>query len=75
MEYKYKSMILLNEQETALILGLKSQTLRSWRCTGNGPKYRKIGGSVRYHPSDIENYIEQNIRQSTSEPQEGSDVK
>lgn len=43
--------------ETAKILGLSAATIRRWRLTGMGPKYRKFGGAVRYSHEDIEAYI------------------
>ena len=59
--------VLLTEIQTAEVLGLKPQTLRSWRLTGEGPRYRKIGAAVRYHPTDLEEYIQQASRQNTSD--------
>lgn len=67
MKYPPGPPTLYNDHQTADILGLKSQTLRTWRCMGKGPKYLKIGGAVRYHPSDIDDYIEQCKRENTSQ--------
>ena len=33
--------------ETARLLGMSTATIRRWRLTGQGPKYRKFGGAVR----------------------------
>lgn len=57
---------LLTEMEVAEIFGFKASTLRRWRWAGTGPKFRKIGGSVRYHPDDIEKYIDGATRQNTA---------
>lgn len=43
--------------ETAKLLGMSTATIRRWRLTGQGPKYRKLGGSVRYFAEDIEAFI------------------
>lgn len=44
------------------------RTLRKWRLTGKGPKYRKFGGAVRYGLADLEAYEEVASRNSTSDP-------
>lgn len=58
---------LANEFETARYLGLSVKTLRRWRWAGKGPAFRKIGGAVRYHPRDLESFVEAARRRSTSE--------
>lgn len=44
----------------AEILGLQPTTLAVWRSKNfnKGPKYKKIGGRVRYRKSDIYEFIE-----------------
>lgn len=37
------------------------------RCNGEGPPFVKIGRSVRYRLSDVEAWLKQQERQSTSE--------
>ena len=59
--------ILLNETETAKILNIKPATLRRWRWLGTGPKFRKIGSNVRFHPVDISNYIDEAQHSNTSQ--------
>lgn len=59
---------LLNEKEVEKIFGIKRSCLQKWRCLGGGPNYIKIGRSVRYRPSDIENFIHEHQRISTSDP-------
>lgn len=45
---------LVDERETAAILGIEVGTLRNWRALGKGPRYRKIGERmVRYHRADL----------------------
>lgn len=45
--------------QVAEMLGLKPRTLINWRSQGQGPKYIKIGGLVRYEHSAIEAYIDE----------------
>lgn len=48
---------LLTEAETAFLLGVKRQTLRSWRHQALGPPYVKVVGAVRYLQTDLEEYL------------------
>jgi predicted DNA-binding transcriptional regulator AlpA len=59
---------LLRESEAAELLSLKVATLRRWRWSGDGPGFVKLGSSVRYRLSDIEDFIESGRRRSTSDP-------
>ena len=43
------------------------KTLANWRVRGCGPAFVKIGHRVGYRPQDLERFIEQNVRRSTSE--------
>ncbi len=58
----------LDEQQTSARLNIPVRTLRKWRLTGNGPRFRKFGASVRYAISDLEDYEEASTRRSTSDP-------
>jgi len=49
---------LLNEQDVARITGLSVASVRRWRGLRSGPKYLKIGASVRYRPEDVAAWIE-----------------
>lgn len=44
---------LLDEKQTAKILGLSVQTLRNDRASKRRIPYIKIGKSVRYRPEDL----------------------
>lgn len=48
---------LLNEKEVAALTGINVKTLRAWRLFDRGPRYRKLGGSVRYAESDLSTWI------------------
>ena len=54
--------VLLNEVDAAERLGFSPKTLRQWRWKGQGPVHLKIGRSVRYRESDIEEFIRKNER-------------
>ena len=50
-------------------LGLSPRTLEKWRLTGEGPPYLKLSPhAVRYRMSDIEAWLGQRQRTSTSDP-------
>ena len=61
-------MILLDEGEAAAFLRVQRKTLSAWRVRGTGPVFRKIGRLVKYLRSDLEDYILNQARQSTSNP-------
>lgn len=44
---------LLNETELAELLGLKLSTVRAWRHSHRGPRFIKVGFSVRYDSKDV----------------------
>lgn len=58
---------LIDERALAQRWSISLKTLRNWRVSGCGPAFRKIGRSVRYSLSDIEQFENQKRRQSTSE--------
>lgn len=49
---------LLDTAEAAKRLDVKPQTLKDWRHAGRGPRYIKLGRSVRYDPADIDAYVD-----------------
>ena len=61
------SDILLTPAQTSTILQIKVATLAKWRWEGKGPKFKKIGGRVRYAMKAIEEFIEECERVSTSD--------
>lgn len=60
-------MELLRPEEAAKFLRLSASTLARWRCTGNGPRFIKLGGSILYRPEDLQAFIEQRVRKNTCE--------
>jgi len=58
---------LLTQSECAELLRLSERTLERLRVTGSGPKFLRIRHSVRYRPSDVEQWLALRIVRSTSE--------
>jgi predicted DNA-binding transcriptional regulator AlpA len=48
---------LLTEKDLAKYLRVSAITLRKWRWKNEGPKFLKLGSSVRYHPDDVAAYL------------------
>jgi len=63
---------LVTEKVVAEMLCLGLSTVQQYRLKGLGPRHLKIGKSVRYRLSDVQDYIK-NCRsfQSTSEADKG----
>jgi hypothetical protein len=62
---------LMNETEAARVLGgeanpISVHTLRKWRTQGCGPKFIRIGNRIRYRQSDLDAFIERQVRTSTA---------
>ena len=61
------SEILFDTKRLAEITDCSEPSLVRMRCQGIGPKFIKIGRSVKYRWSDVENWLATCERQSTSE--------
>ena len=59
--------LLLNERQAAKSLTVGEKCLQAWRTRGGGPAYIKIGRLIRYRQTDLDNWIEQRKRTSTSD--------
>ena len=62
---------LLNPHEAAAALRLSQHTLKKLRVSGRGPKFIRANRSIRYRQSDIEEWLDGRVRQSTSELEVG----
>ena len=63
----------LDTRAAADFLGVSARTLEGFRVRGGGPRFVKIGGSVRYRIASLEEYLRDQERTSTSDPgQRGS---
>jgi hypothetical protein len=58
---------LQDQAAVAKRLNVKTKTLEAWRHRGGGPQFIKVGALVRYRPQDVTDFIERNLRGSTSE--------
>ena len=57
----------LTTVEAAALLARAPRTLERWRWRGLGPRYRKLGGAVRYVPADLTAWADAGTRSSTSD--------
>ena len=58
---------LITPSDAAILLCVSPATLRKWRWEGKGPKFIKIGRKVAYRDSDINAFIDSQVRCSTSD--------
>ena len=61
------AVFLLDERQAAGRLCLAVRTLQKWRVTGGGPRFVKLGRSVRYRQSDLDQWVRERQRTSTSD--------
>jgi predicted DNA-binding transcriptional regulator AlpA len=54
--------------DAARVLGISARTLEKYRCHGNGPTFRKLGGRVVYAVDDLEAWANRAACSSTSDP-------
>lgn len=54
--------------EATRLLGISARTLEKYRCHGNGPTFRKLGGRVAYAIADLDAWADHAARRSTSDP-------
>ena len=67
MHHEGTSQPLVDEIKAAQLLDLSVKTLRRWRWAGKGPRFVKLGASVRYRLSDLDEFIAAGRRTSTSD--------
>jgi hypothetical protein len=61
----------VNDKVAAKIIGLATQTLANWRHLRKGPKYIKMGRSVRYDLLDLIEFM----KMHTIDPEQFTDAK
>jgi hypothetical protein len=59
---------LMDEKQAAALLNVSIKCLQGWRYRGAGPRFAKLGRSVKYAISDLEALVQAAIRTSTSDP-------
>lgn len=52
--------MLMTEEELSKLIRKSPRTLLSWRQSGTGPSYIKVGGSVLYSVVDVMDWITKN---------------
>ena len=57
---------LLTENDAATYLSMAVPTLRKWRVQGGGPVFLKLSRAVRYDMADLDAWIAERRRASTS---------
>jgi predicted DNA-binding transcriptional regulator AlpA len=62
----------LRTPEAARFLGLSGRTLEKHRIYGTGPRYSKLGGRVVYRVEDLQAWVAQGAKASTSDPGAGT---
>jgi excisionase family DNA binding protein len=58
----------MTEKRAAKLVGFSPRTLQKWRIEGRGPRFVKCGRSVRYRWQDLQEWMQENLRRSTSDP-------
>lgn len=58
---------LINNAETAQLLGLRPNTLEIWRTTGRGPAFRKVGRAIRYVEGEVLAWLDAQKHTNTSQ--------
>jgi len=65
---KQPESILLTEKQAARVLGFSPRTLQAWRVRGGGPAFVHVSARcVRYRREDLETWISERLRISTSD--------
>ena len=57
----------LRPGQAADYIGISQSTLAKWRVSGTGPVFGKLGRTVIYRRSDLDAWVQENIRRSTSD--------
>ena len=57
---------LWSTQEVSNFLGVPVTTLHQWRYLGTGPEAFKVGRHLRYEPSEVRRWLDEECRQDRS---------
>lgn len=63
----YPSRVTMTVPEAASYLGLAVSTLNKWRVYGGGPRFLKLGRSIRYRQSELDAYLDSQMVGSTAQ--------
>jgi predicted DNA-binding transcriptional regulator AlpA len=60
--------LLMTEGQAAAVIGLSPRFLQARRYRGDGPQFVRISSRcVRYRPEDLDTWVRERVRASTSE--------
>lgn len=54
-------------KQAARLLGCSNRTLEDWRLRGDGPRFLKLGRSVRYRMADLAAFMDKRTFSNTGE--------
>lgn len=54
---------IMSVEEVALLLDVTTHTLSIWRAENKGPAYARLGRSIFYRRTDVEDWIAANVVQ------------
>ena len=63
---------MLTRHEAASYLRLSARTLERLRVSGTGPKFVRLGHSIRYRQQDLDAHVAARVVASTSEKEHGN---
>lgn len=52
---------ILTENQAAAVLKVSPRTLQAWRCTGKGPRFLRLGRTIRYRMSDLIEFTQSSL--------------
>jgi predicted DNA-binding transcriptional regulator AlpA len=67
MDHKTTQKRMLRVPEAAIYLGVSTSYLNALRCKGGGPIFVSMGRAVAYHPDDLDKWLADRRRSSTSD--------
>lgn len=65
-QYQHTRRAMVRTEAAARYTGLSISSLEKLRLTGGGPKYIKLGRTVVYDPGDLDVWLSDHRRSSTS---------
>lgn len=68
----YNGELLLTEQELSALTKKSVRTIQGQRIRGGGIPYVKLGAHVRYRMADVQRYLDEHTKLSTSETNEAA---
>lgn len=67
-QYREEAESLVPAAKAALYLGISQKTLANWRCSGTrGLQYVQVGSRILYRQRDLDDFILNSRKSSTSE--------